>query len=163
MSARAEIVRYLLTTDHAESSTSEVAHAAGFGQRNVRDALTEMTEAGVIASRPKGKAHVYSLEGGRWAGLLGIPSRSFPSYLDWIRLLSALWEIVGWFDGDARVERSDYLRASEARQLVIRIRTDLLAAGIQVPHDPAAHGAEYWNVFQLVVDSVIGKLRVPAA
>jgi hypothetical protein len=50
--ARAEIVRFLLTTANQGSTTGQIAHAAGFGRRNVADALEELLDAAAIEAGP---------------------------------------------------------------------------------------------------------------
>lgn len=162
VSSRAEILRYLLTTEDKESSTSEIAHASGFGKRIINEALPELVESGVIEGRREGRELAYRLDTARWAAFLELSTRSLPKYVDWIRLLSVLWEMVRWFDEDSTTERSEYLRASEARRLVQRIQADLLAAGVRMPDDRGAHGAHYWPVFMRTVEATLQMLN-PAA
>lgn len=157
--ARAEIIRYLLTNDQLAASTSEIARAAGFGRRNVGDALGELAEARVIETRSKTRGQMYSLEVRRWARFLMLRHEDVPFYVDWIRLLGALWRIVEWFDKDARSDRTEYMRASEARQLVSSIEDDLIAAGVRVPPKRGAPGAEYWDRFQELVDATLKALQ----
>jgi hypothetical protein len=155
--ARAEVTRFLLTTDQPESMTSSVAHASAFSQRNVLDALNEMTEAEVLTSRSAGRGNAYSLDTSRWVPFLNL-HELIPFHVDWIRLLSVLWQVVDWFDEDDRLERSDYLRASEARVLVSSLRSDLRAIGVSLPRDTSIHGTQYWEAFQSVVDSLLRRL-----
>lgn len=159
--ARAEIFRFLLTTSSRERTTSEIAHAAGFGRRNVADALEELVDAGAIDAGPRGRARTYGLDRERWAGFLGIETGELPPHADWRRSLRALGRVVAWFDEDDSVERSPYLRASDARQLVEDLTDDLAAAGVTVPHTSDAHGADYWEVFERVVNELADRLTAP--
>jgi hypothetical protein len=79
--------------------------------------------------------------------------------VDWLGLFSALWETVRFFDEDAKVDRGAYLRASEARVLVDRIRSDLLAAGVDLPDERGAYGEAYWPEFQAIVDASLQMLK----
>lgn len=160
--ARAEVTRFLLTTDQPESTTSSVAHASAFSQRNVLDALNEMAEAEVLTGRSAGRGSAYSLDTPRWAAFLGLGGQTVPLFVDWIRLLSVLWNVVDWFDEDSRIERSEYLQASEARALISRLRPDLQAIGVSLPRDTSTHGTEYWATFQSVVDSLLRMLDAPS-
>jgi len=151
---RAEVVRYLLTTDRVESSVAEVAHAAGFGKRGVADTLSELASARVVTRTVQGNEYRYSMDPSRWTGLLGIDRRELPRAVDWVGLLPAVWHIVTWFDDDAAADRSAYLRASEARVLVQQIEPALSTAGVSVPSGDDAHGPDYWPVFEQLLDNV---------
>lgn len=156
---RSEVVRYLLTTEHPEASAQQVAEATAFAKRNVSESLAALADARVIETRWRRNERVYRVDHKRWTPLLGIGLRELPDFVAWIPLLRALRAIVGWLDEDAASERSEYLRASEARRLVDRVRPDLLAAGVDVPDDRGAVGAAYWPVFEDAVDSALRRLR----
>ena len=155
---RSEVVRYLLTTEHPEASTQQVTEAAGFAKRNVGESLAALAEAGALEARWRGNELVYRTDRRRWVNLLGGDIGELPDFVDWIHLFRALLAIPRWLDEDAASERSEYLRSSEARQLVDRIRPGLLAAGVPVPDERGAHGPAFWPVF---VDTVeIGRAHV---
>jgi len=160
--ARAEVVRYLLTTDRPESSVAEVARAAGFGKRNVADALGALSSSGVIGRLSRGNEHRFAIDAGRWSGLLQVAAGDLPRAVDWVGLLPAVWRITAWFEEDAASGRSPYLRASAARLLMSEIGPALAAAGIAVPDGRDAHGEAYWPVFEKVVDAVSAFLNPPA-
>lgn len=156
---RAEVIRFLLTTDHPEVSTQQVATATAFAKRNVGETLVALAEAGVVETRWRANERVYWLDRRRWTPVLGIGLRELPDFENWIPLLRALRLVMSWLDEDVRLDRSDYLRASEARQLVDRIRPDLLAAGVDMPDDRGTVGAAYWRVFEDTVESTLRRLR----
>ena len=160
--ARAEVVRYLLTTDRPESSVAEVAHAAGFGKRNVADALGALASAGVVGWISRGREHRFSIDVVRWSGLFQVAADELPRAVDWVGLLPAVWRITAWFDEDAASGRSLYLRASEARLLMAEIGPALAAGGIAVLDGRDAHGEAYWPVFEDVLDAVFAFLNPPA-
>ncbi len=160
--ARAEAVRYLLTTDRPASSVAEVAHAAGFGKRNVADALGALASAGVVGRLSRGNEHRFSIDVARWSGLLQVAADELPRAVDWVGLLPAVWRITAWFDEDAASGRSPYLRASEARLLMAEIGPALAAGGIAVPDGRDAHGEAYWPVFEHVLEAVFAFLDPPA-
>ena len=161
--ARAEIIRYLLTTDGRTSSTSEIAHASGFGRRNVADALSELAEARAVEVGSKSRGQQYSLEVQRWEGLLDFGRAGVPLYVDWIRLLESVWKIVRWFDEDAALDRTEYIRASDARRLVSTIEDDLIATGVKVPPGREAHGVRYTDLFQELVSAVMKMLQASSS
>lgn len=156
--ARAEIVRFLLTTANQGSTTGQIAHASGFGRRNVADALEELVDAAAIEAGPRGRGRTYSLDTQRWAALLGVAVADLPIHVDWRRSLHALWQVVTWFDGDARVDRSLYLRASDARQLVEGLTDDLGSLMVSVPGGGHAQGADYWDVFERVTEALVDEV-----
>jgi hypothetical protein len=156
--SRSEVLRYLLTTEHPEASTQQIAVAISFAKRNVNDTLMALADAGVIEARPRSNERVYWADRRRWAYVLGIGVRELPDFVDWIRLLATIRVILTWLDEDAMVERSDYMRGSEARQLIDRIRSDLLASGVDVSDDRAV-GTDYWADFEETLEHTIRKLR----
>jgi len=160
--ARAEVVRYLLTTDRPESSVAEVAHAAGFGKRNVADALGALASAGVVGRISRGNEHRFAIDASRWIGFLQVDANELPRAVDWVGLLPVVWRIMRWFDEDAATERGPYLRASEARLLMTEIGPALAAGGIAVPDGRDAYGEAYWPVFENVLEAVFGFLKPPA-
>jgi hypothetical protein len=160
--ARAEVVRYLLTTDRPESSVADIAHAAGFGKRNVADALGALASAGVIGRLSGRRDHRFSIDVARWSGLLQVSADQLPRAVDWIGLLPVLWKIMAWFDEDATTGRSPYVRASEARLLIAEVGRALAAGGIAVPDGRDAHGDAYWPVFEGALDAVFGFLNPSA-
>jgi hypothetical protein len=160
--ARAEVVRYLLTTGRPESSVADVAHAAGFGKRNVADALGALASAGVVGWLSRGKEHRFSIDVAKWSGLLQVAADELPRAVDWVGLLPVVWRIMAWFNEDAATGRSPYLRASEARQLMAEIGPALAAGGIAVPDGRDAHGEAYWPVFENVLEAVFAFLNPPA-
>jgi hypothetical protein len=160
--ARAEAIRYLLTTDRPESSVAEVARAAGFGKRNIADALGALASAGVVGLLLRGNEHRFTIDTGKWSGVLQVPADDLPCAVDWIGLLPVVWRILAWFDEDAASGRSPYLRASEARLLMAEVRPALAAGGIAVPDGRDAHGEAYWSVFEEALDAVFGFLNPSA-
>ena len=155
-------MRYLLTTDRPESSVAEVAHAAGFGKRNVADALGALASTGVVGRLTRGNQHRFSIDVARWSWLLHAAADQLPRAVDWVGLLPAVWRITAWFDEDAATERSPYVRASEARLLMSEIGPALAAGGIAAPDGRDAHGEAYWPVFEQVLDAVFAFLDPPA-
>ena len=161
--ARAEVIRYLLTTDRPESSVADIAHAAGFGKRNVADALGALASAGVVGRLSRGRELRFAIDVARWSGLLQVAAGDLPRAVDWVGLLPVVWRITAWFDEDAaRSGRSPYLRASEARLLMAEIGPALAAGGIVVPDGCDAHGEAYWPVFENVLEAVFAFLNPPA-
>ena len=159
--ARAEVVRYLLTTDRPESSVAEVAHAAGFGKRNVADALGALASAGVVGRLSRGNEHRFAIDATRWTGLLQVAADELPRAVDWVGLLTVVWRLIRWFDEDGANERSPYLQASEARLLMAEIGSPLAESGIAVPDGRDAHGEAYWPVFENVLEAVFAFLNPP--
>jgi hypothetical protein len=66
--------------------------------------------------------------------------------------------VVTWFDGDARVDRSLYLRASDARQLVEGLTDDLGSLMVSVPGGGRAQGADYWDVFERITEALVDEV-----
>ncbi len=159
LGSRSEVVRYLLTTRHPEASTQVIAEATAFAKRNVNETLVALSDAGVLYVRWRGNERVYRTESGRWTSLFGTTRRDLPDFVAWIPAFRALRQIQAWLDEDAEIDRSPYLRASAARELLTRVGSDLRAAGVEMPDERGAHGEEYWEVFVRVVDAALRLLH----
>jgi DNA-binding transcriptional ArsR family regulator len=154
---RAEVVRNLLTTD-APSVTAGVAQAsAGFSRPNVREALAQLQDAGVVERRGRGSEVFYSLRRDDWAQLLAIRPGELPQQRDWIQTLGSLRLILRWLYEDRTESLSDYMRASEARALLDELEPDLRFAGFAVEGRQAT-GADFWNEFTHTIDGVLASL-----
>ncbi len=156
---RAEVVRVLLTSPHPELTAREIAEWARFSKRNVSEGLNDLVAAGVLRSAWRGRERIAWTDRSRWASFLGLGLRDIPSFVDWPRLLPALLAILGWLEEDARIERSEYLRESSARQLLDRVRPELVLAGVEVPEDRGARGRGFWGLFERTVETSLRFLR----
>jgi hypothetical protein len=152
--ARAEVVRTLLTID-APRVTAGVVHAsAGFTRPNVREALTQLDDAGVAETRAAGSDQFYALRRDDWIRLLRIRERQMPEHRDWIQSLGSLRLVLRWLYDDRTESLSDYMRASEARALLDRVEADLRFAGFAVERR-AATGADFWDEFVRTINGVL--------
>ena len=157
--ARAEVIRYLYTTDRPESSVADVARVAGFGKRNIHDALAELASAGAIRQITRGNGFRCSLDTAAWDRLLGVSDAAArPVFEDWVELLPAVARVIEWFDAEVTSDWSPYIRASDARQLVGEIGPALRGVGIGVPDGRDALAEAYWEVFEEVLDGVAAAL-----
>lgn len=144
---RAEVVRALLTIRAQRVSGRTITASAAFTQRNVREGLTHLLEAGVIDVVEISNERQYAIHHTAWAALLGLPTVSaLPLYFDWIASYRALVGIVRWLQQPAIGELSDYLLASRARTLVEELSSDLQRAGVPVGLYPAL-GPDFWDEF----------------
>lgn len=133
LSARAEVVRCLITLDAPWATAAVVARSAGYAKRNVQEALTSLRAAGVVSMTAVGTEQRYQVDPARWAGFLGM--EWLPAQRDWPELLGALRLILRWLEQKDLDEASTYMRASRARDLLEEMRPALAYAGIPVRLD----------------------------
>lgn len=161
--ARAEIVRFLLTSMERDATAQRVAEATGFAKRNVHETLAALAEAGPIMVDRRGNELTYTLRAAGWAAVLDLSNEdselAYPKFLDWIALERALVPLALWLDASETGEQSRYLLASNARELLDRIRPDLRRIDIVVPDDRAALGDAYLSVFQDTVARLSTRMR----
>lgn len=158
---RAEVIRTLLTIREHRLSGKVIAASAGFAQRNVREGLTQLHEAGVIDVAKIADDRYYSIRFQDWAALLGLANTpDLPFYYDWIPAYRALTQITRWLQQPGLDELTPYLRASHARTLVEEIDADLQNAGVP-PEIYAARGAEFWDAFVEITRAAIREARGP--
>jgi hypothetical protein len=144
---RAEIVRALLTIRAPRVSSRVIASSTGFAQRNVRDGLNPLYDAGVLTVVEVADDRQYEINHKLWAALLGFEETPLvPFHYDWIPAFRALTAILRWLDQPGLDELSDYMRASQARTLLDTIAGDLGYVGVP-PHLHQSIGAEQWDDF----------------
>jgi hypothetical protein len=152
---RAEVIRALLTIRATRVSGKVITASAAFAQRNVREGLTQLLEAGVVNVVDIADDRYYSVRHADWATLLGLPAApALPFHFDWIPAYRALTSIVRWLQQPGLDDLSEYLRASQARTLVDELATDLGYAGVPVgPY--MALGLEFWEEFTEIVRALV--------
>jgi len=156
-SSRPEIARFLLTCDAPDADALAIADAAGYTKRNVSETLSALLAAGDVQRYTHGNEGRYSFDRRRWADFLGLTVGELPVYRDWPRVLRALQELDRWLDVHGGTDLSDYMQASEARDLMGHLEPMLTAAGVRVSHEGA--GAEYWSTFEGNVTRLLASLR----
>jgi uncharacterized protein YegP (UPF0339 family) len=133
VAARAEAVRYLLTADIESATVAEVAKSSGYSKRNVQEALTSLQAAGAATLASNGSEHRFALDRSRWAHLLDLEPHELPIYRDWPTVLGALRRILRWLRRPDSEALPDYLRASQAADLLDVVRPQLSRAGMLMP------------------------------
>ena len=157
MSARAEIVRFLVTSRARDATVSTVAEAASFAKRNVAEALGQPARSDFVTAFWIGNEGRYGIELDRWARLLELEPADVPVYRPWPSLLTALREVWAWARDPELDELSDYLLASRARELVDSVCPRLAAAGVRLAEKGIA--ADYWASFVETVENALGELE----
>jgi hypothetical protein len=144
---RAEIVRALLTIRAPRVSSKVIAASAGFAQRNVREGLNQLHDAGVLTVVEIADDRLYGINADHWAALLGLETTpSLPFHYDWIPAFRALATILRWLDQPGLDELSDYMQASQARTLLDTIESDLRYVGVPA-HLYQGLGSDQWDQF----------------
>lgn len=128
--ARAEAVRYLLTADTEFATVADVAESSGYSKRNTQEALTALHAAGAATLASSGGEQRFAIDRSRWAHLLDLEPHELPMYRDWPTFLGALRRILRWLSRPELETLSDYLRASEAAELLDVVRPGLSRAGV---------------------------------
>jgi hypothetical protein len=152
---RAEVIRVLLTTRAPRLSGRVITADASFAQRNVREGLTHLVEAGVIDVGEISDDRYYSIRHADWASLLGLSAApELPFHYEWIPTLRALTRIVRWLRQPGLDELSAYLQASKARTLVDDIAAELQSAGIPLGLFTAL-APDFWDDFTAITRMLV--------
>jgi uncharacterized protein YegP (UPF0339 family) len=150
---RAEAVRYLLTADVESATVADVAASSGYAKRNIQEALTSLQAAGVATLKASGGEQRFAVDRARWAYLLGLDPDDLPLYRDWPTLLGALRRTFRWLMRPDLEALSDYLRVSQAADLLDEVRPALNRAGVLLP---ARLGSERsWSDLEDTVESAL--------
>lgn len=131
-SARAEVVRALLTIDAPRVSGGAVTRAAGYARQNVREALLALHAAGVVTQLTVGTDQRYAIDRAAWTQFLGLPPDWRPVERDWPELLGALRRTLRFLARDDLDAMSPYLRGSVTRQHLEDVAPALTRAGVAV-------------------------------
>jgi hypothetical protein len=157
MGVRAELVRTLLTVDAPRVSAGVLYATAGFTRQNVRESLHHLAEADVLKATSLGSDQFFALHREDWAQLFGAHEGDLPLHKDWIQTLGPLRVILRWLHRSEVEGLSDYMRASEARQLITGLEQDLRFAGVPLGSG-MRHGDAYWDEFVEVVRELLAAL-----
>jgi hypothetical protein len=157
MGVRAELVRALLTVNAPRLSAGVLYASAGFTRQNVRESLQQLADADVLSATRLGSDRFFAVRRADWAQLLGTREAELPLHKDWIQTLGPLRLILRWLRRSDVEPLSEYMRASEARQLIAALEQDLRFAGI-APSEGMSLGVEYWQEFVGVVRALLAAL-----
>jgi len=157
VSARAEIVRFLLTSGARDTSVLAVAEAASYAKRNVAEGLGQLARSDFVTAFWIGNEGRYGIELDRWARLLEIEPADVPGYRPWPTLLAALREVLTWARNPELDGMSDYLLASRARELMDSVGPRLSASGVKLADKGLA--ADYWMSFVETVENALRELE----
>jgi hypothetical protein len=155
--ARAEAIRALLTNRAAGQTASMIVESAGYSKRNVQEALSSLQAAGVLEAAPVANHLRYDVDRDRWAGLFDLTAAEFPEYRPWPQLLFVVRSLVRWLENPRLDELSVYMRASQTRDLVDKLKPSLAAAGLKPPSTPQL-GADYWDDFVTLIRAALDAL-----
>ena len=150
LGARAEIMRYFLTTDAApQASVAAIASAIQYTKRNVADECEALADAGMLAVRTVRNRYLYSLAKRAELEALVAPlptiRPNFSTILDVARELIELEEQA----------TSSAVRTLpvKARKVLDRIEDDLDELGIE---PPTATGSDLWAAMQELGTGTLG-------
>jgi hypothetical protein len=142
--ARAEAARVLVTSSAPRLDIQVIAASTAYAKRNVQEGLNSLRESGAVRSSTIGNEQRYEVSPQDWSRLLGVDQ--LPIHVDWPQIFWPHRRILRWLADPGNEELSEYMRASEARQLLEEVAPDLHFAG--VPVDVAGPtGADYWDHF----------------
>jgi hypothetical protein len=147
---RAEVIRALLTIRAERLSGKIITATAAFAQRNVREGLNQLVDAGVIDVVEISDDRYFSIRHAEWAAALGLDSApDLPFHHDWIPIYRALTQIVRWLGEPGLDDLSPYVLSSQARTLVDRLADDLRFARVPLSLYRSL-GADYWDDFTAI-------------
>ncbi|NBF39495.1 MAG: hypothetical protein GVY14_03680 [Spirochaetes bacterium] len=160
VSAKADVMAYLLGTRERAASVQETADATAYSRATVGGALSDMARAGFIQEIGDRTAR-YFAPVRPWAQLLQFESGSAgtdrspvtPAWRYWSGLFAFLAQTDRW--ARSADDLSDYLRSSRARDIYIRYQPALDRNRIDAPRPEAYRGATYLEGFEETVDVLV--------
>ena len=150
VSAKADVLAYLLGIGEQSASTQETAEATAYSRATVGGALGDMARAGFI-QETTGRPARYFAPAHPWAQLLELDGRNqasedAPAWRHW----AGVFAFLACADRLAQEtgSESDYLVSSRARDIHERYSDALEKSRIQVPQPRDYRGAAYLEGFQ---------------
>jgi uncharacterized protein YegP (UPF0339 family) len=132
---------------------ADVAASSGYSKRNVQEALTSLQAAGAATLASGGGEQRFAIDRSRWAHLLDLEPQGLPIYRDWPTLLGALRRILRWLRRPELEGLSDYLRASQAADLLDLVRPELTRAGVIM--SARLGGERSWSDLEETIESAL--------
>ncbi len=142
---KADVVSHLVGLAGARYTVQQVAAATAYYGRAVRRALEELVAAGFVEARPTAPAS-YRIDLAKWADLLAITTKDPPAWRPWASVYSFVAALDAW--SRRPVPESDFVLASEARDLVAQHAEALESAGVRIPALSVHRGETYLEPFR---------------
>lgn len=142
---RAEVARVLLTTSAPRMDVKTLATSTAFTKRNVQEALSALTAAGVTSSWEVANEQRFEAARDDWRRFLALDR--LPQHVDWPQIFAAYRMLLRWLADPANQDLSDYMLASEIRNLVEEINPDLLFAGVAIDPGGQSNDSAYVERF----------------
>ena len=155
VTARAEIVLYLLTHDSCHPSA--IACETGFSQKNIQDTLVDMLASGLVqVGQPEGRKKQYFIRKSDRLPFLH-PEEEPPRWITWPPLFASLEQVWRVVSDAAVAEHGPLLLASVLKDLMTAVRPAIQRAGFaaSLSADRAASGAAYADVFMSDIDRLL--------
>lgn len=157
VTAKADVLAYLLGLRERAATTQETADATGYARVTVRGALIDLERAGFIRSSGRGVAR-YRAPEAPWAQVLQFGSEdtaddreyNAPAWRYWSWLFPFLAYVDRWSSLELSAEGA-YLLSSRARDLFEEYQPAFETCRIDVPRPGAYPGAAYLEAFEETV------------
>lgn len=156
VSAKADVLAYLLGIDERSASTQEATGATGYSRATVRNALGDLSRAGFI-EETAGRPTRYFAPRRPWAGLLypnerEVRREELPMWRYWGAIFPFLAKATEW----ARDEggQTEYLMSTRARDLFEEHADAFEANRIRVPRPDEYRGAAYLEGFTDTIEEL---------
>lgn len=149
ISAKADVLAYLLGAEERPARTQAIADATHYSRATVANALKDLCDAGFIQKTTDAVAQYVAVLD-QWAPILNGPQPipDMPSAADgppvwryWAGLFAFLADADRWMRDTAAA--SDYVRSSKARDVFEHHRAALEANQIRVPRPETYRGPDY--------------------
>ena len=159
LTARAEIIAYLLT--HETAHPSLIARETYFNQKTIQDAMVEMAKSGFISSKQIGREKQYWLNKKDWEALLKIETANAKWFL-YPPVLNALEKIWNKLNKIKLEDINDLLLSSELRSLMVEIKPKFELSGLQqlISDDKNHKAEEYIPVFISDINNILNHINI---
>lgn len=128
VNTRAESLAWLLC--HPKGHPAEIARDTGYFNRSLQITLNEMSDSGHLRSFRTGREKYFSLYPSDWKFLLKGEHTTFPTWINWAPLFSALSQILTLLSSENIDQKSTPAQAIKIRQVIERITPELANAGL---------------------------------
>lgn len=156
VSAKPDVLCYLLALDGAGATSKEIARAVAYTEKNVRLAARDLSLGGFIEERevfPTQYAARAGFAGSLVHLLSGRPGiENTPGWTHWWAVYAFLLHVAAWAEGVALVQ--PYPLSSRARELFTEYRWAFPQRELSLPEPGHYPGERYLGAFEETLDSL---------
>jgi len=146
-----DVLTYLIGAQSDLNTASDIAKGLGYTPQAVRQALQDMEVSGLVVFAGTRPAYV-RVDRELWRGLLGLDEK--PTWRFYGQVLAFLGDTNSWAIRNAAADRSIYILASEAREMLERHESAFVLNGLLPPATSHLTGTDFFGAINEGLETI---------